>query len=109
LSDTALYEDTRERIQEGLDSEFFEGRYGEAKRAEQLTLRVAGSLVQEGFRVADLTGQFTTLKPNAVQQSITRLAQNNLINRVRHGEYAYTAPLCGDSLRRRHPRHDTDT
>jgi AAA ATPase domain len=106
--DVALYEQARKPIQAGLDVEFFEGRYDEAKRAEQLTLRVAGSLGAEGFRVADLTAQFTALKPNAVQQSINRLAQNNLIFRVRHGQYAYTAPLFGDFLRRRHPRHPAD-
>jgi hypothetical protein len=48
------------------------------------------------------------LKPGAVQQSLNRLAQHNLIYRVRYGEYAYTAPLFGDFLRRRHPRQDTD-
>ena len=86
----------------------FEGRYDEAKRAEQLTLRVAGSLGGEGLRVGDLIEQFTSLKPNAVQQSLNRLTQNNLMYRVRYGEYAYTAPLFGDFLRRRHPRQEAD-
>jgi hypothetical protein len=106
--DEELYDDTRQAIQDGLDAEFFEGRYDEAKRAEQLTLRVAGSLGGEGFRVGDLVEQFAGLKPNAVQQSLNRLLQSNLTYRVRHGEYAYTAPLFGDFLRRKHPRQDDD-
>jgi len=106
--DGALYEATKITIQEGLDVEFFEGRYDEAKRAEQLTLRVAGALGGEGFRVGELAEQFGNLTPNAVQQSVNRLTQNNLIYRVRHGEYAYTAPLFGDFLRRRHPVQNGD-
>jgi hypothetical protein len=105
--DQNLYEATNHAIQEGLDVEFFEGRYEEAKRAEQLTLRVAGALGGEGFRVGDLAERLAHLTPNAVQQSVNRLTQNNLIYRVRHGEYAYTAPLFGDFLRRRHP-HGSD-
>ena len=108
LIDAALYDAAKQLIQNGLDTEFFEGRYDEAKRAEQLTLRVAGSLGGEGFRVADVVEQFTSLKPNAVQQSLNRLTQNNLIYRVRYGEYAYTAPLFGDFLRRRHSVQDAD-
>lgn len=104
----ALYDETSASIQDGLDSEFFVGRYEEANRAEQTTLRVAASLGGETFRVKALQQEFKSLKPNAVQQSLLRLVQNNLIYRVRHGEYAYTAPLFGDYLRRRHPRHSDD-
>jgi len=103
-----LYGIAHESIQDGLDTEFFEGRYEEAKRAEQTTLRIAGSLDGESFRVGDLVEEFSRLKPGAVLQSLNRLTQNNLIYRVRYGEYAYTAPLFGDFLRRRHPRQDTD-
>jgi AAA ATPase domain len=103
-----LYGIAHESIQDGLDTEFFEGRYEEAKRAEQTTLRIAGSLGGENFRVGDLVEKFSGLKPGAVLQSLNRLAQHNLIYRVRYGEYAYTAPLFGDFLRRRHPRQDTD-
>jgi len=103
-----LYDIARESIQDGLDTEFFEGRYDEAKRAEQTSMRVAGSLGGASFRVGDLVKELSALKPGAVQQSLNRLTQNNLIYRVRYGEYAYTAPLFGDFLRRRHPRQDTD-
>lgn len=103
-----LYEIAHESIQDGLDTEFFEGRYEEAKRAEQTTMRVAGSLGGESFRVGDLVKELSALKPGAVQQSLNRLTQNNLIYRVRYGEYAYTAPLFGDFLRRRHSGQDTD-
>jgi AAA ATPase domain len=103
-----LYEAARESIQNGLDTEFFEGRYEEAKRAEQTTMRIAGSLGGESFRVGNVVEKFSRLGPGAIQQSVNRLTQNNLIYRVRYGEYAYTAPLFGDFLRRRHPRQDTD-
>lgn len=103
-----LYGIAHESIQDGLDREFFEGRYEEAKRAEQTTLRIAGSLGGEAFRMGDLVEECSRLKPGAVQQSVNRLTQHNLIYRVRYGEYAYTAPLFGDFLRRRHPRQDVD-
>jgi hypothetical protein len=106
--DEDLYEAWRGQIQDGLDAEFFEGRYAEAKRAEQLTLRVLGSLGGEAFRIAELADEIKSLKQNAVQQSVNRLAQANLIYRIRYGEYAYTAPLFGDFLRRRHPRQNSD-
>lgn len=70
--------------------------------------RRAASLGGESFRVNALQQAFKTLKPNAVQQSLLRLVQNNLIYRVRHGEYAYTAPLFGDYLGRKHPRQAED-
>ncbi len=103
-----LYGIAHESIQDGLDTEFFEGRYEEAKRAEQTTLRIAGSLGGATFRVGDLVEKCSRLKPGAVQQSLNRLTQHNLVYRVRYGEYAYTAPLFGDFLRRRHPRQDAD-
>jgi hypothetical protein len=106
--DEDLYDATKSQIQEGLDNEFFEGRYGEANRAEQGTLRVLGSLGGEGFRMGELVNEMKSLKQNAVQQSVNRLTQNNLIYRVRYGEYAYTAPLFGDFLRRRHPIQPED-
>ena len=106
--DQGLYDEARPAIQDGLDAEFFEGRYDEAKRAEQLTLRVTGSLGGESFRVGEVVDQVAKLKPNAVQQSLNRLMQSNLIYRVRHGEDAYTAPLFGDFLRRKHPRQEDD-
>jgi hypothetical protein len=106
--DRELYEATKGPIQDGLDIEFFEGRYVEAKRAEQLTLRVLGSLGGEAFRIAVLTEEMKSLKQNAVQQSVNRLATANLIYRVRFGEYAYTAPLFGDFLRRKHLRQSSD-
>jgi hypothetical protein len=106
--DPRLYAGAHESIQDGLDAEFFEGRYEEAKRAEQTTMRIAGSLGGESFRVGDVVEELSRLKPGAVQQSLNRLTQNNLIYRVRYGEYAYTAPLFGAFLRRRHPRQDSD-
>ena len=99
-----LYGIAHESIQDGLDTEFFEGRYEEAKRAEQTTSRIAGSLGGATFRVGDLVEKCSRLKPGAIQQSLNRLTQHNTIYRVRYGEYAYTAPLFGDFLRRRHPR-----
>lgn len=103
-----LYEDARARIQDALDAEFFENRYLDAPRADQLTLRVAASLGGEQFEIAKLVGQFTSRNANATQQSVNRLLKSNHVYRVRHGVYAYTAPLFGDFLRRRCPRHDDD-
>ena len=88
-----LYGIAHESIQDGLDTEFFEGRYEEAKRAEQTTLRIAGSLGGATFRVGDLVEKCSRLKPGAIQQSLNRLTQHNLIYRVRYGEYA-SPPHC---------------
>lgn len=103
-----LYEDARTRIQDALDAEFFENRYLDAPRADQLTLRVAASLGDEQFEIAKLVEQFTSRNANATQQSVNRLLKSNHVYRVRQGVYANTAPLFGDFLRRRYPRHDDD-
>ena len=103
-----LYKNARARIQDALDAEFFENRYLDAPRADQLTLRVAGSLGGEQFEIAKLVEQFTSRNANATQQSVNRLLKSNHVYRVRQGVYAYTAPLFGDFLRRRYARHDDD-
>lgn len=106
--DLDLYADARARIQDALDSEFFETRYLDAPRADQRTLRVAGSLDGEQFELARLADQFQSRNANAVQQSVNRLLKSNHIYRVSQGVYAYTAPLFGDFLRRKYPRQDDD-
>lgn len=45
----------------------------------------------------------------AIAQSLNRLIADNLLFRDDHGVYAYTAPLFGDYLRRRHPRLGDDS
>ena len=103
-----LYQATRARIQDALDAEFFDTRYGDAPRADQLTLRVAASLGGERFKLGALAQEFTNRKTNATQQSVNRLLKSNHLYRVSQGVYAYTAPLFGDCLRRRYPRADAD-
>lgn len=104
----ALYQETRARIQDALDAEFFENRYLDAPRADQLTLRVAASLGEEQFELARLAEQFERRNMNATQQSVNRLLKSNHIYRVSQGVYAYTAPLFADFLRRKYPRQDSD-
>jgi hypothetical protein len=108
IVDDELYRTSKDGIQDGLDVEFFEGRYDETRRNEQGTLRVASSLAGETFRTADLLVEYTDKKQAAVQMSLNRLISDNLIYRIRHGEYGYTAPLFGDFLRRKHPRQADD-
>jgi hypothetical protein len=103
-----LYASTRERVQDALDAEFFENRYLDAPRADQLTLRVAAALGGEQFEIATLAAQFEGRNANATQQSVNRLLKSNHIYRVSQGVYAYTAPLFGDFLRRRYPRQPLD-
>lgn len=102
-----LYERERVTIQRSLDDEFFEPRYRDARQADQGTLRVAASLGGERFARADLD-EATTRSTGALAQSLTRLIADNLIYRDDHGIYAYTAPLFGDFMRRRHERLDED-
>jgi hypothetical protein len=102
-----LYERERKTIQQGLDDEFYEPRYRDARQADQGTLRVAASLGGEGFTKADLDAA-TARSTGALAQSLTRLIADNLIYRDDHGVYAYTAPLFGDFIRRRHRRLDED-
>jgi AAA ATPase domain len=106
--DLHLYRSVKKLVQDDLDREFFEGRYDDASASDQMTLRVAGSMGAENFQFGELAAQLESRKPNATQQSVNRLLVGNLIYRVRHGEYAYTAPLFGDFLRRKHPRADDD-
>lgn len=103
-----LLERTEMTIQDSLDAEFFEGRYGDATAGDQRTLRVAGSLGDERFEIARLIEEIKSRKPNATQQSVNRLLQKNLIYRFEQGVYAYTAPLFGEFLRRKHPREAGD-
>jgi AAA ATPase-like protein len=103
-----LYASTKTRIQDALDAEFFEGRYMDATAADRLTLRVAASLGGERFEIARLSERFNTRKPNATQQSVNRIFKSNHIYRVSQGVYAYTAPLFGDFIRRKHPRQEED-
>jgi hypothetical protein len=106
--DAKLYSSTQARVQDALDAEFFENRYLDAPRADQLTLRVAGDLDGERFEIAKLAAQFQSRNANATQQSVNRLLKSNHIYRVSQGVYAYTAPLFGDFLRRRYPRQLSD-
>lgn len=106
--DDELYAANATAIQDGLDAEFFDGRYDETRRNEQATLRVTSSLGGETFRTADLIAEFETKKQPAIQMSLNRLIGDNLIYRIRQGEYGYTAPLFGEYLRRKHPRTDDD-
>ncbi len=103
-----LYEQERPTIQQGLDEEFFEPRYRDGRQADQGTLRVAASLGGERFTKADLDAA-TTRSSGALAQSLTRLIAGNLIYRDDHGVYAYTAPMFGDFMRRRHRRLAEDT
>jgi hypothetical protein len=108
LITVGLYEGTQARIQDALDAEFFEGRYTDATRADRLTLRVAASMGGEQFEIARLAEQFRSRNANATQQSTNRLLKSNHIYRVSQGVYAYTAPLFGDFIRRKHKRQDED-
>jgi AAA ATPase domain len=103
-----LYASTRARVQDALDAEFFENRYLDAPRADQLTLRVAAALDGERFEIATLAAQLKSRNANATQQSVNRLLKSNHIYRVRQGVYAYTAPLFGDFLRRKYQRQPSD-
>jgi hypothetical protein len=103
-----LYASTRSRVQDALDAEFFENRYLDAPRADQLTLRVAANLGGEQFEIAKLAAQFQSCNPNATQQSVNRLLRSNHIYRVSQGVYAYTAPLFGAYVRRKYPRQPAD-
>lgn len=106
--DDALYDSTHRFIQSELDQEFFDGRYNDATKADKLTLRVAGSLAGEQFAFSELAAAIESRNSNATQQSVNRLLIGNLIYRLSHGEYAYTAPLFGDFLRRKYPRQAED-
>ncbi len=102
-----LYERERSAIQRSLDEEFFEPRYRDARQADQGTLRVAASLGGERFTKADLDTA-TSRSTGALAQSLIRLIADNLVYRDDHGVYAYTAPMFGDFMRRRHQRLDED-
>jgi len=106
--DDSLYRSVHEQVQQMLDVEFFEGRFNDATRGDQMTLRVAGSLGGEEFDFGAVVTEIPSRQANATQQSVNRLLQGNLIYRVRHGHYAYTAPQFGNYLRRREPRQPDD-
>ncbi len=105
--DDDLYANHRQIVQRALDDEFFEPRYRDARRADQGTMRVAASLGAERFEKNKIDAA-TARSSGAIAQSLNRLIADNLLFRDDHGVYAYTAPLFGDFMRRRHPRLDED-
>ncbi|MEJ7787231.1 MAG: ATP-binding protein [Solirubrobacteraceae bacterium] len=105
--DSALYTTHRQIVQRALDDEFFEPRYRDARRADQGTMRVAAGLGGERFEKNEIDAA-TQKSSGAIAQSLNRLIADNLLYRDDHGVYAYTAPLFGDFLRRRHPRLGED-
>lgn len=105
--DDDLYATHRQIVQRALDDEFFEPRYRDARRADQGTLRVAASLGGERFEKNEIDAA-TTRSSGAIAQSLNRLIADNLLYRDDHGVYAYTAPLFGDFVRRRHARLEED-
>lgn len=70
-------------------------------------MRIAASLDGEHFTKADLDTA-ASRSTGALAQSLIRLIADDLIYRDDHGVYAYTAPMFGDFMRRRHPRLDED-
>jgi AAA ATPase domain len=108
LIDSTLYAANKRAIQRELDREFYEMRYEDLQPGDQMSLRVAGSLGGEEFRVGELNAAIETRKPNANAQSLNRLVEANAIYRRSYGLYAYTAPLFGDFLRRAHPLEKDD-
>lgn len=106
--DEALYQSTRLLVRDALDLEFFESRYGAATPGDRMTLRIAASLGGEQFEVGRLREAIASRNQNANQQSVNRLLNGNLLYRVEQGVYAYTAPMFGDFMRRKHPREDDD-
>lgn len=105
--DAELYATRRALVQGALDDEFFEPRYRDARRADQGTLRIASSLGGERFEKSEIDAA-TGRSSGAISQSLNRLIADNLLYRDDHGVYAYTAPLFGDFLRRRHPPLEED-
>ena len=106
--DKQLHAATKRSIQKNLDGEFFDTRFRDVRAADQATLRVVASLGGEEFKVADLNTRMTSRTSNANAQSLNRLVNDDVIFRDQQGIYAYTAPLFGDFMRRRHPLQDGD-
>ena len=50
----------------------------------------------------------TERSTGAIAQSLARLIDDNILYRDDHGVYAYTAPMFGDFMRRRHTRLQED-
>jgi hypothetical protein len=100
--DDDVYESQRNAIEDKLDI-FYEGRFDDAKPADQQTLSRAGSLGGETFTMKAIQELVGAHRYRALQQSIARLDRDGLLYRVRHGEYAFTSPRFGDFLRRKHP------
>lgn len=70
-------------------------------------MRVAASWGGERFEKNE-NDAATTRSSGAIAQSLNRLITDNLFYRDDHGVYAYTAPLFGYFMRRRHLRLDKD-
>lgn len=107
IVDKELYVNRHDEIQESLDSEFFDPRYQDTTPSCQKTLRIAASLGDETFTTGALLAAGKR-GAKAIDQSLRRLVQDNLIYRDDYGVYCYTAPVFGEFMRRRHPRLPDD-
>jgi AAA ATPase domain len=106
--DERIYDANRRLIQRQLDSEFYDTRFRDVRAADQMTLRVAGCLGGERFKISEIYDEIPGRTKNANAQSLNRLVNDNVLYRDKYGVYAYTAPLFGDFLRRAHPRQTSD-
>lgn len=90
-----------------LDTDFFSGRWHRASERQRDVLRVIASLpnCDEEFTVQDVAQKSATLldkplSPSHVTQLFTKLSDNGLVYKNRHGRYSFAVPLLGSFIRR---------
>jgi hypothetical protein len=90
-----------------LDSDFFAGRWHRATDRQRDLLGLVADLPtsDDEFTVQEIVEQSKrTARPftaSHVSQILSKLAENGLVYKNRHGRYAFAVPLLGDFIRRR--------
>ena len=97
---TATLEEVRIRILARLDQDFYEPRIASLTPAEQDLLLESSRCSYPPLIVSELNGQ-SIKSPGNVNVLLGRLVNENVLYRLRKGQYEYTAPGFLDFLVRR--------
>jgi hypothetical protein len=90
-----------------LDTDFFAGRWNRVTDRQRELLAVVSLLphCNEEFAVQEVVEQSKTspgkpFSPSHVSQILSKLCDNGLVYKNRHGRYSFAVPLLGDFIRR---------
>ena len=95
-----------EEIVRKLDNNFYAGRWGRIPERQRDLMRIIALLpsAEDEFSVQEIVEKSTelhdTFKASAVNQLLSKLAENELIYKNRHGKYSFAVPMFSGFINR---------